>query len=65
MRKDTTMIWFLVGLGLSLFGIFMALVLGGISADADERMADEMMRQEKRNLARQKRKTGINIGGEA
>jgi len=39
--------------------------LGGISADADERMADEMMRQEKRNLARQKRKTGINIGGEA
>jgi len=59
------MIWFLVGLGLSLFGIFMALVLGGISADADERMADEMMRQEKRNLARQKRKTGINIGGEA
>ena len=59
------MIWFLVGLGLSLFGIFMALVLGGISADADERMADEMMRQKKRNLARQKRKTGINIGGEA
>ena len=59
------MIRFLVGLGLSLFGIFMALVLGGISADADERMADEMMRQEKRNLARQKRKTGINIGGEA
>ena len=58
------MIWFLVGLGLSLFGIFMALVLGGISADADERMADEMMRQEKRNLARQKRKTGINIGSE-
>jgi len=27
--------------------------------------ADEMMRQKRRNLARQKRKTGINIGGEA
>ena len=61
------MIWFLVGLGLSLFGIFMALVLGGISADADERMADEMMRQEKRNLpvipgpptVKRKRKIGL------
>ena len=57
------MIWIFVGIGAVLMG-FVAWALVAIGADADERV-DEMMRQEKRNLARQKRKTGINIGGEA
>ena len=63
MRKGTTMIWILIGMGVVLAGL-VAWALVAIGTDADKRMA-EMMRQEKRNLARQKRRTGINIGGEA
>src|SRR3990167_1347316 len=65
MRKGTTMIWILIGMGVVLAGL-VVWALVAIGADADKRMA-EMMRQEKRNLpvipgpptVKRKRKIGL------